>query len=138
MKFVFGSKIDKPSLQSNKELKASSVPNLDIVEYLQSQKVEEDPKIDTARSEIGKDFCFICCSDPPNMVFVDCGHGGVCTRCTLEAISKNSQCPLCRNPVTKIVEIEREEDGPKDLFKVVNTFYVSSYDDDEANEAQGA
>lgn len=135
MRFEMDGKKDTPFSRSNSEplgpVSSRSVPNAEIMEVLQSKRGEEDQKVDTKRSDMEKDICFICCSDPPNMVFVDCGHGGVCTRCTLEAISKNSQCPLCRNPVTKIVEIDVGEDTPKDVFKVVNTFYVSCYEDED-------
>lgn len=103
-------------------------PIIDLNETPVNVEFEEETIKKDVKSELvlGKETCFICCENVPNIVFIDCGHGGVCVMCTLEIVSKKNQCPLCREVVNKIVEIEVEEEDSQNLYRVVNTFYVSS------------
>lgn len=45
--------------------------------------------------------CIICCEQPPNVVFLDCKHLCVCSRCT----DKLKQCPICRTPIKKSLKV---------------------------------
>ncbi len=76
-------------------------------------------------------LCFICYTNPPNAVFLDCGHGGtlqspgVCLDCSIDSMKRNNACTMCRKEVIQILEIEslNNIDG---LFKVLNSYYVST------------
>ena len=56
---------------------------------------------DDKNSEGGKDKsvmnCLICFDKPPDAVFMECGHGGVCYDCSLELWKSTGECYLCRN-----------------------------------------
>jgi len=72
-----------------------------------------------------ENLCIICFSEPPNCVFLDCGHGGTCLTCSLDIMERNNSCVLCRETVTQLIEIERKEFKPG-MYKVTNSFYVCS------------
>lgn len=71
-------------------------------------------------------LCFICFTNEPNAVFLDCGHGGVCLSCSIDAMKKKNTCTICRMLVVQILEIESLH-NTEGLFKVLNSFYVSSF-----------
>jgi hypothetical protein len=41
-------------------------------------------------------LCCICFDNPPDAVFMDCGHGGVCYDCSLDIWKTTEECYLCR------------------------------------------
>ena len=53
---------------------------------MQVEEEEEIPKT-----------CRICFDRPPDSVFMDCGHGGVCFECSLDVWRNTEECYLCRN-----------------------------------------
>ena len=69
-------------------------------------------------------LCTICFTGAINTVLLDCGHGGICLDCAIDAMKKNNTCPFCRQKVVQIIEIENTETR-KGLYKVLNSFYVS-------------
>lgn len=77
-------------------------------------------------------LCFICFTNEPNAVFLDCGHGGVCLTCSIDAMKKNNSCTICRQVVVQILEIESLQ-NTEGLFKVLNSFYVSAFHKKQTN-----
>ncbi|KAH3757427.1 hypothetical protein Pelo_10753 [Pelomyxa schiedti] len=53
------------------------------------------------------DACVVCCLATVNSAFAPCGHMGLCCSCAKAIMSKTSQCPFCREPVTSVVQIFR-------------------------------
>ena len=50
--------------------------------------------------------CYICYSNAPNAVIVECGHGGVCSECAVEIIKRKGLCMQCRKQARKVVKID--------------------------------
>jgi len=84
-----------------------------------SEKVENDDE---------EGLCFICFCNESNVVFLDCGHGGVCLDCAMDTIKRNNICALCRENVNQIIEIDPKIEIRNGLYKVLNSFYVSKED----------
>ena len=40
--------------------------------------------------------CLVCFEKPPDTVFMNCGHGGICYECALDLWRSSSECFLCR------------------------------------------
>lgn len=49
-----------------------------------------------------EDLCIICCENPKTGVILPCKHNFMCVRCTQGL----RICPICRNPIQKIIEIK--------------------------------
>jgi hypothetical protein len=45
-------------------------------------------------------LCKICYEREINTVVLDCNHRAVCARCLEQVVA----CPLCRAPITKIIQ----------------------------------
>jgi len=48
------------------------------------------------KKEIQANTCQICFDNPPNVVIMDCGHGGLCYDCAIGAWRNSNECFLCR------------------------------------------
>jgi len=77
-----------------------------------SVRIEFDPPIISPKSDASQAVqCLICFDNPPDAVFMECGHGGnlferepliyiflgVCYECSLEIWKATNECYLCRN-----------------------------------------
>jgi hypothetical protein len=52
------------------------------------------------------EVCFICCVEPPNGCYMECGHGGVCYSCAkLMATRRPSVCPICRSHISEVLKL---------------------------------
>eukprot|EP00741_Cyanophora_paradoxa_P015028 tig00020830_g14499.t1 len=51
-----------------------------------------------------KTDCLICCANPSNAVILECGHACLCMGC---ASSGLSSCPICREPISRVVRVYR-------------------------------
>eukprot|EP00602_Paraphysomonas_sp_CaronLab_P010038 CAMPEP_0185037082 /NCGR_PEP_ID=MMETSP1103-20130426/30991_1 /TAXON_ID=36769 /ORGANISM="Paraphysomonas bandaiensis, Strain Caron Lab Isolate" /LENGTH=541 /DNA_ID=CAMNT_0027574891 /DNA_START=352 /DNA_END=1977 /DNA_ORIENTATION=+ len=50
--------------------------------------------------------CYICCVEPSDTCFMECGHGGLCFDCAaVIAKHPSRQCPICREEVSQILRI---------------------------------
>merc|ERR1712136_107065 len=49
--------------------------------------------------------CYICYEAKPDAIFLECGHGGMCTLCALELKNRRQTCPICRGVITHIVRV---------------------------------
>jgi hypothetical protein len=45
--------------------------------------------------------CTICYVNLANTVFMPCGHGEICEKCSLDVWIKNGKCPFCRDPISQ-------------------------------------
>eukprot|EP01016_Furgasonia_blochmanni_P006260 TRINITY_DN12507_c0_g1_i1.p1 TRINITY_DN12507_c0_g1~~TRINITY_DN12507_c0_g1_i1.p1 ORF type:complete len:472 (-),score=32.29 TRINITY_DN12507_c0_g1_i1:282-1697(-) len=61
----------------------------------------------------GNNQCLVCFEKPPDAVFMECGHGGVCYECALEIWKKTEECYLCRGRIDHLLTIDPKmtEDG---------------------------
>ena len=54
-------------------------------------------------------ICYVCYEGPADAVFLDCGHGGMCYACARRTCAQRRGvrilCPLCRAPVTQLVQL---------------------------------
>ena len=48
--------------------------------------------------------CVICITEPPNVLFCNCGHIAICVEC--RKIENLEQCPICKteNEILRIIE----------------------------------
>ena len=66
---------------------------------------EHEEESEADEENFGADFdddeslCIICFTNQANSVLLDCGHGGVCIECSLDAMKQNNVCVLCRKEV---------------------------------------
>jgi hypothetical protein len=51
---------------------------------------------------IGGRICTICFVNLANTVFMPCGHGGICEKCSLDVWKKNGNCPFCRDLISQL------------------------------------
>ena len=40
--------------------------------------------------------CVICFDNPPDSVFMPCGHAGICYECAVDLYKNSESCYLCR------------------------------------------
>ncbi|EAS06668.2 zinc finger, C3HC4 type (RING finger) protein (macronuclear) [Tetrahymena thermophila SB210] len=50
--------------------------------------------------------CLVCFDNQPDSVILECGHGGLCNQCALDIWKKTGECYLCRQTISKIVQID--------------------------------
>ncbi|KAL0922759.1 hypothetical protein M5K25_006775 [Dendrobium thyrsiflorum] len=60
--------------------------------------------IDDADDDIGKE-CVICLSEPRNTAVFPCRHLCMCSDCAKSLRVQSNKCPICRQPVEKLMEI---------------------------------
>ena len=64
----------------------------------------EEMKIINASNSFKSDECVICLTEPPNVLFCNCGHIAICVECS--KIERLEQCPVCKteNMILRIIE----------------------------------
>lgn len=65
---------------------------------------EADPA-DANVDDLGKD-CVICLSEPRNTAVLPCRHMCLCSECAKALSLQTNKCPICRQPVEKLMEIK--------------------------------
>ena len=70
----------------------------------ESEKESEENKIINTRKSFKSDECVICLTEPPNVLFCNCGHIAICVECS--KIERLEQCPICKteNIILRIIE----------------------------------
>ena len=59
-------------------------------------------------------------SRPRDAVLLECGHGGICIGCAKRVFKKKGRaCPMCRQPVSQIVQISPTADEPQQHMGIV-------------------
>ena len=93
----------------------------------------------SSRSKISEaienNLCVICFANPPNAVYLPCGHGSICVECTKDIFETTNTCPICRSIVTQMVEIDIH--GPKrnGCFRVMRVYiYCEEYEEESQQE----
>ncbi|KAI8076458.1 uncharacterized protein B0P05DRAFT_139570 [Gilbertella persicaria] len=54
-----------------------------------------------------ENLCRICCDAQQNCVFLDCGHMVTCMDCAKKLLESRNECPICREPILKLVHVFR-------------------------------
>lgn len=85
----------------------------------EQQKEEENDKNSPNKSV---NLCLVCYDSSPDAVFMDCGHGGICYRCSLELSKATGECFLCRKPIKQVLKLDLKERG--EFFRVVEAAEV--------------
>jgi len=64
-------------------------------------------------------LCFICYSEAPDTVLLECGHAGICAACALHLLERRpgAQCPICRSVVAMVVRLRADLPVPAGLFQ---------------------
>ena len=71
-------------------------------------------------------LCQICFTNDACAVLLDCGHGGICLDCAIDAMKKNNSCIFCREKVLQIIEIDMSGNNEAEgVYKVLNSFLVT-------------
>lgn len=53
--------------------------------------------------------CIMCMDKVRSVVFVPCGHLGVCAGCAAQCMSGTSQCPTCDKPIARMIDLKRDQ-----------------------------
>ena len=64
--------------------------------------------------------CMVCCEQNANVVLINCGHGGICQRCSASLKSLTNKCHICRAQITDMVEIDNETKQLAQVRCVIN------------------
>ena len=57
-------------------------------------------------SQITEGMCLICYSDTANVLALPCRHCSMCSKCGKRFATLSSKCPICRQVVTELIEID--------------------------------
>ena len=63
-------------------------------ESLESNKVEY------------KEPCVVCCSDRQSCIYMPCGHGSLCSKCSVDIYNNDQLCHLCKTKIHMILVVE--------------------------------
>lgn len=61
--------------------------------------------------------CLVCFEKPPDTVFMNCGHGGICYECALDLWRSSSECFLCR-------KVNLINDNKENCLNSINRFII--------------
>ncbi|KAL4429533.1 hypothetical protein ABPG74_014308 [Tetrahymena malaccensis] len=110
---IEGNMLDQP--QSNKENK-------------QTDRSKNDSKL---TSQPSCQQCLVCFDNQPDSVILECGHGGLCNQCALDIWKKTGECYLCRQTISKIVQIDVNNQGKYKQVVAVSNMHEISQDQDQ-------
>lgn len=65
-----------------------------------------------------EDKCQICFENSPDGVFMNCGHGGLCTSCAFEMVTIKPECHLCREEIKQVVQLKYPNHF-KDVYQAI-------------------
>ena len=66
-------------------------------EEIEEESEEEEPKINTEQT-FKEDECVICLTNPPNVLFCNCGLIAICVEC--DKVKSLKDCPMCKTENT--------------------------------------
>ena len=69
-------------------------------EEMPEQDIDDGPKIINDSLSFKSDECVICLTNPPNVLFCNCGHQCLCSECERKKLS--NKCPICKTENTII------------------------------------
>lgn len=65
-------------------------------------------------------LCFICYTNRPDAVLLECGHAGLCTECASRMMDRQqANCPICRRVIAQVVELRDDIPVSPHLFTLV-------------------
>ncbi|CAO3637672.1 unnamed protein product [Mucor hiemalis] len=70
-------------------------------------EMESDKKNEEGGGSNEDNLCRICFDNQQNCVFLDCGHMVTCMECAKKLIDTRNECPICREPILKLVHVFR-------------------------------
>lgn len=72
--------------------------------------------------------CVICCEEGARYIVLECGHGNFCKDCC-SGLAKLNLCPLCREPITSIGELDakglKRKDGGSTLVRLNSIAHIN-------------
>ena len=68
--------------------------------FIQNETTNNEPKIINVSQSFKSNECVICLTNPPNVLFCNCGHLCLCLECERKKIS--NKCPICKTENTII------------------------------------
>ncbi|XP_060692651.1 E3 ubiquitin-protein ligase NEURL3-like isoform X2 [Hemiscyllium ocellatum] len=99
-------RVNKPQTSSSCSSASYTTPAKDT-----SGSSSSVPKVSSTPSPQGSasvdEECIVCCSCQVDSVLYRCGHMCVCYSCGQKLLSKNSKCPICRQPIKEIIKTYR-------------------------------
>ncbi len=80
--------------------------------------------------------CVICWSDPPNQIFIPCGHLCICTQCSLNMNRIAARCPICRSygRYHKVFYSGQESTNNTEVISTASTRYPNLIVRDDSDE----
>jgi len=118
-----------PNLSPNKMF--SLFEAIESPKVRDSVRIEYDPPIISPKSDASQAVqCLICFDNPPDAVFMECGHGGVCYECSLEIWKATNECYLCRNKITQVLQIDLKAKVGDDVIKVLSSTQMVLYEEE--------
>ena len=72
-------------------------------EYSEDEEIEEEIKQINTDKSFKSDECVICLTNPPNVLFCNCGHLCMCEEC--DKVKSLNTCPVCKteNTIKRII-----------------------------------
>ncbi|CAD8086503.1 unnamed protein product [Paramecium primaurelia] len=65
--------------------------------------------------------CLICFENESGYVLMNCGHGGLCLKCASNLLLKNKECYLCRQPIMKVFQIQKNNFNFVEVIGIIET-----------------
>jgi len=50
-------------------------------------------------------LCVLCLNERRSYLFNPCNHLCTCEKCAIDLMNKNSECPICRNPIQSFTKV---------------------------------
>jgi len=127
-----------PTTPRHKKSKSEMVGRIQIA----AETVETEPKytnvsmvdasihqsVDFSSNSTQK-VCMICCSEEPNAVIMDCGHGGLCYSCSIELWKVQKCCHICRREISQVLEISKARSKILNVVSVTGVVYEDNSDE---------
>ena len=72
--------------------------------FQESDSDEDEEKIINSSQTFKTDECVICLTNPPHVLFCNCGHLCICKEC--DKTKTLSSCPVCKteNTILRLIE----------------------------------
>ncbi len=104
--------IETPAAESQSEEKTERITNI---------RTLTKPQLDRLKAlREASPTCALCMEGAPDAVLMECGHGGICTKCARKILRARKCCPMCRENVWLGLRIDRgAREG--DFVKVVGS-----------------
>ncbi|KAG0170690.1 hypothetical protein DFQ28_008816 [Apophysomyces sp. BC1034] len=100
----------KSILRTNFVEQSHVLEKSELVSRVQCLVDERRKELQSKNSDVEmreESMCRLCCDAQQNCVFLDCGHMVTCMGCGKKLVETNNQCPICREPILKLVHVFR-------------------------------